>query len=276
MSGGRVNKPVGDYMTVLQRLSALCVVLVIIFGANGLAVAAASDWFEHEQGAVRLISAGATAGSGEKIALGLEFRMKPGWKIYWRTPGDAGFPPQMNWAGSQNFGGAKMAWPAPHRFSVLDMETLGYQEQVVFPIEAQPSKPGEGVNLRAKVTFLTCDDICVPHETTLALDLPAGPDINTPEASAIETWRARVPPTGRDAPLAIEKAELAGEGASATLVVRISGKGRWRPDVFVEGPWITVSGTGDNQSRRRERRRFSASVFLRPKPDPRLPEKPCA
>jgi suppressor for copper-sensitivity B len=259
-------------MSVIQRFSALWAALAILFGAHGAAMAAASDWFEHEQGAVRLISAGATAGSGERIALGLEFRMKPGWKIYWRSPGDAGFPPQLNWAGSQNFAGAKMAWPAPHRFSVLDLETLGYKKHVVFPIEAEPFEPGKPVNLRAKVQFLTCDDICVPYETALALDLPAGPDINTPEAGAIETWRARVPPTGGDAPLAIEKAELAGEGASQALVVRISGKEPLAaPDVFVEGPVdygfrkpvVQVASTGTEAL-------LSIGVLAPKKPDSRL------
>ncbi len=224
-------------MSVIKRFSALWSALAILLGAHGTALAAASDWFEYEQGAVRLISAGATAGNGERISLGLEFRMKPGWKIYWRSPGDAGFPPQLNWAGSRNFAAAKMAWPAPERFSVLDLETLGYKKHVVFPIEAEPFEPGQPVSLRAKIQFLTCDDICVPYETALALELPAGPEINTPEAGAIETWRARVPATGQDAPLAIETAELAGDGTSQALIVRVSGRDALtEPDLFVEGP----------------------------------------
>jgi suppressor for copper-sensitivity B len=215
-------------------IAALTLFAVPSFGAS-------SEWFEHEQGAVRLISANAGAGSGQTIALGLEFRMKPGWKVYWRSPGDAGFPPEISWIGSTNFAGATMSWPAPTRFSVLGLETLGYKEAVVFPIRAEVFERGKTVDLAARVRFLTCDDICVPYETILTLSLPAGRDLNTPESGTIAAWQARVP-TGAtlpdpSAPLAIERVELAGSGDAQALVVRITGKQALKaPDLFVEGP----------------------------------------
>ena len=54
------------------------------------AEAAASKWSRTDHGAVRLIAASDAVGSAESLSLGLQFRMKPGWKIYWRSPGDAG------------------------------------------------------------------------------------------------------------------------------------------------------------------------------------------
>lgn len=221
---------------VFWALGAFWAVCGVVPGGSS-ALAAASDWFEHEHGAVRLIADGATAGTSEIIALGLEFRMKKGWKVYWRSPGDAGFPPQVNWAGSTNFADAEMAWPAPERFSVLGLQTLGYKDRVVFPISASLFEPGEAVRLNARVRFLTCDDICVPYDTTLALALPKGPDINTPEAATIETWRRKVPQSGPDAPLAIEQAEIAGGDAAPVLVVRVTGSAPLsQPDLYVEGP----------------------------------------
>ena len=200
-------------------------------------LAATSDWFEHDQGAVRLISGGSTAGSCETLNLGLQFRMKPGWKVYWRSPGDAGFPPQINWAGSTNFAGAKMAWPAPERFSVLGLETLGYKKEVVFPITASVFEPGKDVALKARVRFLTCDDICVPYEASFTLNLPAGADIDTPQSGVIGHWWTKVPATGSSAPLSIRQAELAGSGETSALIVRVAGTGALNaPDLFVEGP----------------------------------------
>ena len=107
------------------------------------APAFSADRFVHEHGSVRLIAAGATA--SESVELGLQFQMKPGWKIYWRSPGDAGFPPSLNWAGSENLASAEMAWPAPKRFSVLGLETLGYSDEVVFPISATLLDPDQGI-----------------------------------------------------------------------------------------------------------------------------------
>jgi suppressor for copper-sensitivity B len=63
---------------------------------------AASPWFSTEQGRVRLIAADTSVGSGDAVWLGLQFELEPHWKIYWRSPGDAGYPPRLDWAGSEN------------------------------------------------------------------------------------------------------------------------------------------------------------------------------
>ena len=204
-------------------------------------LSASSDWFEHEHGAVRLISANAGVGNEQTIDLGLQFRMNPGWKVYWRSPGDAGFPPQISWVGSTNFAGATISWPAPKRFSVLGLETLGYKDEVVFPINAELFERGKTVDLTARVRFLTCDDICVPYETTFKLTLPAGRDLNTPASGTIAVWQAKVPTDvtkpAPSASLAIERAEIAGSGADQALIVRITAKDALKnPDLFVEGP----------------------------------------
>ena len=204
------------------------------------ALGASSAWFEYEHGAVRLISGQASAGNGETLEFGLQFRMKPGWKVYWRSPGDAGFPPQVSWVGSTNFAGATMTWPAPKRFSVLGLETLGYKDEVVFPIEASVFEAGKAVDIRARLRFLTCDDICVPYETSFNLSLPPGPDLNTADSGTISTWRGKVPSvvmSAEPAALTIERAEVAGSGADQALIIRITGTDALKnPDLFVEGP----------------------------------------
>ena len=47
--------------------------------------------------------------ASEAVTLGLQFRLKEGWKIYWRTPGDAGFPPQLDFSDSSNLAAALAA-----------------------------------------------------------------------------------------------------------------------------------------------------------------------
>src|SRR5260370_11463285 len=54
---------------------------------------AASAWFETEQGRVRLIAAAPQIGAADTLRLGLEFRLAPGWKIYWRAPRAGRVPP---------------------------------------------------------------------------------------------------------------------------------------------------------------------------------------
>ena len=56
---------------------------------------------------------------------------------------------------------------------MLGLETVGYTDAVVLPITARPAQPGQPLHLKAHLYYLTCTEICVPHDTDLALDLPA-------------------------------------------------------------------------------------------------------
>jgi len=218
--------------------AALACLVLGLAPASAQAGTAASAWDGTDKTRVRLIAAADATDNAGTIALGLEFRMAPGWKVYWRAPGDAGYPPSIDWTGSGNLAAAEMSWPLPHRFSVLGLESLGYKEAVVYPIAATLATPGRALRLRANVDFLTCDAICVPYEAKLALDLDAGPAAPSAHAHGIDRWRARVPGDGTAAALAIESAEALGRGAGALLrvTVRSDGAPLADPDLFVEGP----------------------------------------
>ncbi|HLJ18580.1 MAG TPA: protein-disulfide reductase DsbD domain-containing protein [Stellaceae bacterium] len=220
-------------------LRALAVVLALISWPGVLrAQEAASPWFTTEQGRVRLIAANPSVGSDETVWLGLQFELQPHWKIYWRSPGDAGYPPRLEWSGSQNLTGAAVAWPAPERFRVLGLETMGYENAVVLPITARLTKPGEALKLRAALQYLTCEIVCIPYETTLALDLPAAaaPQGATGFGALIARYRAKVPGDGSAAGLRLEGASLE-SGAKPVLTLALAANPPLdHPDAFVEGP----------------------------------------
>ena len=83
---------------------------------------------------VRLLAGVGGVGTLAGISAGLEFQLAPGWKTYWRSPGDAGYPVTVDWGGSRNLAAAEFAWPAPHRFTLFGLDTFGYSDEVVFPI----------------------------------------------------------------------------------------------------------------------------------------------
>ena len=224
-------------MGLILRAFAVIAALLVAPGALR-ADEAASPWFTTEQGRVRLIAADPSVGSGDAVWLGLQFELAPHWKIYWRSPGDAGYPPQLDWTGSENLAGAAVAWPAPERFTVLGLETMGYQTGVVLPITARLTKPGDPLRLRAALQYLTCEIVCIPYETTLALDLPAGP---APEGvtgfgAVIARYRAKVPGDGTVSGIRLEGASLE-TGAKPVLTLALAADPPLaHPDAFVEGP----------------------------------------
>ena len=220
-------------------LRTLAVALALVSAPGALrAQEAASPWFSTEQGRVRLIAANPSVGADETIWLGLQFELQPHWKIYWRSPGDAGYPPQVDWTGSQNLAGTAVAWPAPERFTVLGLETMGYENAVVLPVTARLAKPGEALQLRAALRYLTCEIVCIPYETSLALDLPAGaaPQGATGFGALIARYRAKVPGDGTAVGLRLEGASLE-TGPKPVLTLALAADPPLEhPDAFVEGP----------------------------------------
>ena len=92
----------------------------------------------------------------------LEIRLAPGWKTYWRAPGETGFPPQFDFSGSHNLQEVEIVWPAPMLFGPKDMWSIGYSDHVVLPLLVQPSDPQSLVSLNLQASLGICDDICIP------------------------------------------------------------------------------------------------------------------
>lgn len=93
---------------------------------------------------------------------GLQVRLAPGWKTYWRAPGDGGIPPRFGWQGSQNINGVAFHWPVPEVFDQNDMRSIGYAESVVIPVELGLSDAGADARMRGQVQIGVCEEICVP------------------------------------------------------------------------------------------------------------------
>jgi suppressor for copper-sensitivity B len=221
-----------------RRVGAAAAFVLLACSGARAADPGASEWARADESAVRLVSATAAVGTAAELRGGLEFALQPGWKTYWRSPGDAGFPVTVDWAGSRNVGAAELAWPVPHRFSLFGLDTFGYKDQVVLPIAVRPQTPGQPVLLNAKVSYLVCAEICIPHDTQLQLELPAGPAAPTGNAQLINRFTAQVPGDGAGQGLSLERVALAGTAEHPQLaVVASSAIAPFdKPDVIVEAP----------------------------------------
>ena len=215
----------------------LLALVVTLFAAERDARAVDGEWSKNEHVEMRLISAVQAVGERETLPLGLQFRMQPGWKLYWRSPGDAGFPPRPDWSDSENVSDVHIDWPAPTRFSIFKLETLGYTVEVVLPLTARVKRSGAPTTVRTKVDYLTCKDICIPYQASAELRIPAGMASASSHAHLLDQFRARVPGNGKRHGLAISGVQLASAGEKVKMTVVATAREPFvTPDIFVEGP----------------------------------------
>src|ERR1700692_930040 len=131
-------------MTVIVPFRAALGFAATVF-ASSLAIEAraqdASPWQRDGHSAVRLL---AGSRSGAVLLCGIAFQLQPGWKTYWRTPGDSGVPPRFDFAKSDNIEAVTILWPAPGKFPEgAGGNSLGYHHTALLKREKNAEKAGD-------------------------------------------------------------------------------------------------------------------------------------
>jgi suppressor for copper-sensitivity B len=215
----------------LRVLAAAATLACLAGGAR--AEQGVGDWVAADEAEVRLVSSVAAVSPGQaRLPLGLHVRLAEGWRIYWRTPGAAGLPPQFDWTGSDNLAGAVLHWPAPRRFEAFGLQSYGYAGEVIFPVTAALARAGEPVALRLAWSYLVCREVCMPGEASLSLDLAAGPPVRTSAAEQIARHAARVPARAEESGVAV----AARSGPDGLTVTARRFMPFVSPDLFLEWP----------------------------------------
>jgi len=128
----------------------------------------------HEHVSLELISSVNSIHKENNLHLGLYFKLDPGWKIYWKYPGKAGYPPNIDWTKSKNIKDLEILWPKPEKFKILGMESIGYSKEVILPIKLILENNNEELLVNFDVDYLTCKKICIPFNDNLILNIPIG------------------------------------------------------------------------------------------------------
>jgi DsbC/DsbD-like thiol-disulfide interchange protein len=170
----------------------------------------------------------------------LHLKLAPGWKTYWRAPGDAGIPPEFGWRGSANLSGVSVVWPRPDVFEQGGMRSIGYHDEVILPLAIRPASGGD-VRLAGDMRLGICKDICMPHELSFSAVLPAAP---SPRDPAIVAALADRPFTAADVGGASAQCRVdpSEKGMTLTAEIAVDPAGT-REDVVIEtgNPLLWVS-----------------------------------
>lgn len=219
-----------------------------------------SQWDVDTRSAVRLVAARSLVESGVTyLRAGIELRLQPGWKTYWRYPGDSGVPPVFDFGGSENIKSVTVLWPAPERFSDGGGYSIGYKNGVILPLRVVPKDDRKPVILRLKLDYAVCDSLCVPAKGKVELELTRK---GATRDSSVDAAEARVPmPTsiGTGQSLIIRSVQrLLGALRGRVLVDVAAPDSSNMVDLFAEGPtpkWALplpepVPGTTNSDVRR--------------------------
>jgi len=204
--------------------------------ASSLAVEAraqdASPWIHDGHSAVRLL---AGSRSGAVLLGGIAFQLQPGWKTYWRTPGDSGVPPRFDFSKSENIEAVTILWPAPTEFDDgAGGHSLGYHDQIVLPLRIVAKNADKPVTLRATVNYAVCEKLCIPVDAEPEL---AFTSVASTEDSALFAALDTVPKPaniGDPNPLTIRDVKRDGKTTVQVDVVAPANAGN--VNLFVEGP----------------------------------------
>ena len=191
---------------------------------------------------------------GSRMAA-VRLTLAPGWKTYWRTPGDAGIPPQFDWSGSRNLATVGLHWPKPGVFLTAGMRTIGYEGDVVLPITLTPRGDGP-LHVETTLDIGVCSDICVPHRMELRAVID---DANTRPTPAIAAALASLPYSGREADVRAATCALSptsdGMRIEATLslpdtggeevVIIEPGRGIWMSETKTSRQGRTLQAVGE-------------------------------
>src|SRR4051812_19554062 len=138
-----------------------------------------------------LVAEGPAVPGGE-VELAIHMRPAPGWHGYWRNPGDAGFPMDVQWHLPKGFSAGPLRYPVPTRLTVAGLMNYVFERDYAVLVRLKVPLDAKGVvPIRADARWLACTDkICVPEQGQLWLDLPPG--TGTPNRGQFDAWRQRL------------------------------------------------------------------------------------
>ena len=167
----------------------LQILFAILFAGLSLGAHAA-----HTQ--ARLILTAETARPGDTVLAGIHLQMDAGWHTYWRNPGDSGMATKIVWSLPPGVTAGEIQWPVPHKLTDSELTTYIFTNEVMLlvPLTLASNLPAGPLELKAKVAWLECQDLCLPGEQEVAATLNVGAETKpSAEAAVIETWKGKMP-----------------------------------------------------------------------------------
>ncbi len=151
----------------------------------------------------------------------------------------------------------KVLYPAPHAFTDEAGTTIGYKDNVIFPLRVFPRQKDKPVTLRAKIDYAVCEKLCVPVEASaeLTLDRAGGAD-----NAALVAAEAHVPQPVSAAEAGLTARRANDDKRKPLVFVDLAAPTGQPVELFVEGPTRGMGPAHPQAGARRAGRPRSISV----------------
>jgi thiol:disulfide interchange protein DsbD len=205
----------GTFQSIARALPALCLVLFIPSAAAAAPVRAGHLTAD-------IVADHAAIAPGGSIQVALRQQIDAGWHTYWRNPGDSGEATTLDWTLPTGWKTGAIVWPTPQQLKIGPLMDYGYTGEVLLPLTLTApadAKPGQTVTLKAHAAFLVCQDVCVPEDAQLSLDLP----VVAANPPAEPHWGPRIAATLAAAPRPSPALQAAMTPGAATVKLSIAG-----------------------------------------------------
>ena len=177
----------------------LSIKLAVAFGLLGLQWCPGDSFAqERHHTQVRLVADVKSVQPETTFHVGLLMMMDPGWHTYWKNPGEAGLPPEIEWTLPEGITAGEILWPVPHKYvEGGEVVVYGYEKEnmLIVPMTASASlSEGTTVTIKAFASWLECKELCVPADDSTELALAIDGRKPTPDNLALfDRYVQRVP-----------------------------------------------------------------------------------
>jgi suppressor for copper-sensitivity B len=169
----------------------------------------------------------------------LEVDLSGDWKTYWRSPGEGGIAPSINWDKSTNLNNVDWHWPHPEHYSLLGINTLGYKGDVVIPMTLHVDDFNQPVFIDAKLTLSSCTTICVLTDYPLSLSFT--PNELTVSEQAMYIHAQAISMVPKPSPLISDQQAKWDKRTNQLEVTLTKSLGWQKPDVIIDSSAEAIS-----------------------------------
>lgn len=228
---------------IFRELATRFAIFAVSFVVNAVMImppsraADASGWDGDQRSAARIVAGAASDQPGQQILrAGIEIRLAPGWKTYWRYPGDAGVAAHFDFQGSENVQTITVLWPAPQRFSEDGVNLIGYKSGVILPLRIIPEDQRKPAVVYLKLDYGICEKICILAEAKINLVVSGEPTSHELALAAAEVRVPKQVALGKGNVLAIHAVSREAGSTPQRVVIDMAAPEASSVDLFVEGP----------------------------------------